>query len=378
MAPGGRPPYSPGPGRFEGAMPYVRSLDGLRALAILLVMSVHYHQKFGGGWVGVQLFFVLSGFLITRILLASKAGADLGGYLKVFFVRRALRIFPLYFGFIALLELLHAALDIPSAWPEVRPWMLTYTLNFAHAFSKVQVDDLYSHFWSLAAEEQFYLVWPLVVWFASEVWLKRIVVAILVLGPVLRAVLVQCGLAPFQLYFLTPCQLDAFATGAAVAVFGVLGLRHAGRLWICAALFAVAAGVTANWSGNPRYALYTAGYPYYMPEHVQYAWGYTLTNLLSGLSLILCMQGKLPWLEAPWLVGIGRVSYGIYVFHRPVIGLLDRYASGLLAPLGHARLGALALPTLYLVVSLLLALFSYHAFELRFLFLKRYFPLPLR
>jgi peptidoglycan/LPS O-acetylase OafA/YrhL len=345
MAPGGRPPYSPGPGRFEGAMPYVRSLDGLRALAILLVMSVHYHQKFGGGWVGVQLFFVLSGFLITRILLASKAGADLGGYLKVFFVRRALRIFPLYFGFIALLELL---------------------------------DDLYSHFWSLAAEEQFYLVWPLVVWFASEVWLKRIVVAILVLGPVLRAVLVQCGLAPFQLYFLTPCQLDAFATGAAVAVFGVLGLRHAGRLWICAALFAVAAGVTANWSGNPRYALYTAGYPYYMPEHVQYAWGYTLTNLLSGLSLILCMQGKLPWLEAPWLVGIGRVSYGIYVFHRPVIGLLDRYASGLLAPLGHARLGALALPTLYLVVSLLLALFSYHAFELRFLFLKRYFPLPLR
>jgi peptidoglycan/LPS O-acetylase OafA/YrhL len=359
-------------------MPYVRSLDGLRAVAILLVMSVHYHQKFGGGWVGVQLFFVLSGFLITRILLAAKTGVNLGSYLKVFFARRALRIFPLYFGFIALLQLLHAALLIPSNWPQVRPYMLTYTLNFAHAFSKVQVDDLYSHFWSLAVEEQFYLGWPLVVWYASEAWLKRIIVGTLVLGPLLRAGLVQCGMAPFQLYFLTPCQLDAFATGAAVSVFGVLGLRHAGKWWVGVALFALAAGVAANWSANPRYALYTAGYPYYMPEHVQYAWGYTLTNLLSGLSLIMCLQGKLPWLEAPWLVGIGRVSYGIYVFHRPVIGLLDRYAAGILASLGQAKLALLTLPALYVVGSLLLAVLSYHAFELRFLFLKRYFPVPLR
>jgi peptidoglycan/LPS O-acetylase OafA/YrhL len=352
-------------------VPYIRSLDGLRAIAILLVMSVHYHQKFGGGWIGVQLFFVISGFLITRILLDAKADSGFGEYLGRFYARRTLRIFPLYYGFVVVLACMSIFLDLPSNWTQVRPWLLTYTLNFGHMFHLVPVDDLYSHFWSLAVEEQFYLVWPFVVWSLSRKSLRYVVLAILLLAPVLRAVMVAHGAEPEQLYFFTPGQMDAFAAGAALTVFDVRTTRPL-PLLLCAGAVTIALGVLANWQFNPGYAITTAGYPYFMPHHLQYAWGYTLLNLCGALAILTCLQGGLRWLEWRVLVHIGQISYGIYVFHRPVVGLLDRYASRL--PLSGAAQQAAAV-VLYVVISYALAWLSYRYFESRFLRLKnRWFP----
>ncbi len=347
-------------------MQYIRSLDGLRALAILLVMSVHYHQKFGGGWMGVELFFVISGYLITRILLAARNNSNFGQFLGRFYVRRTLRIFPLYFGFVALLAIASVCLNLPPNWHQVRPWLLTYTLNFGHMFHYVPVDDLYSHFWSLAVEEQFYLVWPFIVWSLSRTALRHTVVAILLLAPLLRAFMVAQGAQPEQLYFFTPCQMDAFAAGAALTLFDVRIARPLPVL-LGVGTLTIVLGVLANWQFNPKYALATAGYPYYMPHYLQYAWGYSLLNVCGALAILTCLQDGLRWLEWPALVHIGQISYGLYVFHRPVVGLLDRYALQL--PLSGVLMQMMNV-LLYAGISYMLALLSYRYFETPFLRLK--------
>ncbi len=358
-------------------MKYLRSLDGLRAIAIVLVMSVHYHQKFGGGWMGVQLFFVISGFLITRILLDAKSSLSGGAgtaafktYLARFLVRRSLRIVPLYFGFIGLLALLYAMCGIPENWMQTRWWLLSYTLNIGHMLHQLPVDDLYSHFWSLAVEEQFYLVWPFVVWGLSKVALRRVVLAILLLAPLLRGLMVAQGAQVDQLYFFTPCQMDAFAAGAALTLFELPVRKPVSALLGVGAL-TIFAGLLANWQFNYKFAISTAGYPYYLPHYGQYVWGYSLLNLSAMLAIFACQKGTLRWLEWRPPVHIGQISYGLYVFHRPVVGLLDRYA----VPYLHyrsvpQRATDAVLVLLYLGISYVLAWSSFRWIESPFLRLK--------
>ena len=143
------------------ALRYLPELDTLRALAVTGVIVHHYVPAHELGILaigGVELFFVLSGFLITRLLLAARREVERGrqhraAALGRFYARRALRIFPLYYLVVAVL----AAVDLPPA-REILPWLLTYTLNF-HMASRGYVDH-FAHFWTLAVEEQFYLVWP--------------------------------------------------------------------------------------------------------------------------------------------------------------------------------------------------------------------------
>jgi peptidoglycan/LPS O-acetylase OafA/YrhL len=261
---------------------------------------------------------------------------------------------------------------MPANWAAVRPWLLTYTLNFAHMFERVPVDDMYTHFWSLAVEEQFYLVWPFVVWSLSRVALQRTVLCILMLAPILRAFMVAHGAQPAQLYFFTPCQMDAFAAGAAVAVFNVRVPNPLRSLLLVGAV-TVLAGVVANWAFNYKFAIASGGYPYYMPHYLQYVWGYSLLNVCAALTIVGCLQGAFPWLSAPWLVHIGRISYGIYVFHRPVIGMLDRFVAPQLQT-GN-RMGMLVIPALYVGISYALAWLSFNLFEVQFLKLKdRFYP----
>ena len=141
-------------------MPYVRSLDGLRAIAILLVMAVHYHFTLPGGWVGVQLFFVLSGFLITQILLEGSSDASSqsglsrtksGARWATFMSRRVRRIAPLALTYTLLLSSATLLFDAPAAWSRAIPWLLTYTVNFAYVLGRLPLDDMFAHFWSSAS-----------------------------------------------------------------------------------------------------------------------------------------------------------------------------------------------------------------------------------
>src|SRR5437762_7625759 len=134
-------------------------LDGLRALAVTAVIAQHYKVLVGGAGYGVHLFFVLSGFLITRILLGERENVETLGITRVrafrqFYVRRMLRIFPLYY-FVVIAGI---ALGVRNA-REYAPWLLTYTFNLKMAAQGTVVEP-FVHFWSLAIEEQYYLVWP--------------------------------------------------------------------------------------------------------------------------------------------------------------------------------------------------------------------------
>lgn len=186
-------------------------------------MVVLFHQEFLGlGWIGVQIFLVLSGFLITRILVQTR-GLQLKEYLVEFYGRRSLRIFPLYFGVLGLFAL---AVTFGMQAQGVRdglPYALSYTYNFWHASSSFVHSKLISHFWSPCVEERFYVVWPFFIFFCPARLRGPALFCIVALGPLVRTaiygLLKSAGPAAFEgtevaVYVLTPSHVDAFALGA--------------------------------------------------------------------------------------------------------------------------------------------------------------------
>jgi peptidoglycan/LPS O-acetylase OafA/YrhL len=345
----------------RGHMP---ALDGLRGIAILLVLAHTFDviQTRSGtghdldlvldtGWIGVQLFFVLSGFLITGILLDTR---DRPHYFRSFWIRRALRIFPLYFGVLTVATIAGAA--------SIYLW--TYSSNFAAPLG--HAEPTFPHFWSLAVEEQFYLVWPFVVWLGG----RRGVIAlsfILTVVAIASRIYVRSHLGPEATYQFTPCRMDALAIGAGVAAL-IRGdnLRR------------FVANARASLLGAIGFALivgaFIVGHVARTSAKMQID-GYTLLAIGFGVLLI----GVLPPHGAParilsWspLRRIGMYSYGMYVFHAPFhilvgIPLLERL---------HWTQGA-AFGVAYMIgatlVTLGLAALSYHLYEKRFLALKQRF-----
>ena len=164
---------------------YVPALDGIRGIAILTVMlhhftifgmvrpnnfiDVQFYRLASAGWCGVDLFFVLSGFLITGILLDTKSGPH---FFRNFYMRRVLRIFPLYYGFlIVIFVLIPLAIQVGDKFQTLldqQGWYWSYLINLPIAFKGWSSVIIIDHFWSLAVEEQFYLFWPLVVFFSQR------------------------------------------------------------------------------------------------------------------------------------------------------------------------------------------------------------------
>ena len=225
----------PGAGRKHFA-----ALDGVRGLAIILVMAYHYmvlmpftiHSAALGaavvvcskGWCGVDLFFVLSGFLITGILYDSRENPR---YFRNFYARRTLRIFPLYYAvLLSVAALLFLAwLLVPRLWlaqpklgelAAVQPWLWTYTTNIAVA--KGIPVPLVAHFWSLAVEEQFYLVWPLVMFALPKRAMAPVALSLATAALFIRLGLTYAGWSDGAIYVLTPCRMDSLAAGALAAI----------------------------------------------------------------------------------------------------------------------------------------------------------------
>ena len=158
-------------------MRYIKQLDSIRAIAVILVLIWHWLPKtsilntFRTGPFGVTIFFVLSGFLITKILLDNRNNAERlnnskGTVLKSFYSRRILRIFPAYYLTVFLTLLLHRKLGLSFPFPEFLS-SITYTSDF-YVFELKKWPLLTPHFWSLSVEEQFYLIWPLIILFIPK------------------------------------------------------------------------------------------------------------------------------------------------------------------------------------------------------------------
>jgi peptidoglycan/LPS O-acetylase OafA/YrhL len=370
----------------------VRGLDGLRGIAILLVMVYHQTVAVGStavdrfvgfwtlsGWVGVDLFFVLSGFLITGILYDSRGST---GYFRNFYARRVLRIFPLYyavvvFSLLILPHLQHWKLDNLARINGDELWYWTLLSNFsigAHAEFRHGILDIS---WSLAIEEQFYLTWPILVLVLSRRRLVALCCALFVGALAWRSALIVAGVSPITVAVLTPGRVDALATGAFIAL---LARTEAGlprlKTWASATLVGSAAVVVAVAAWNDGFNPYTG--PMAMI-------GYTALALLFGAVLVLVLTAEPTWrrirlLEQRPLVALGKYSYALYLFHLPIRAVIrDKVYTPdqFMVVMGSSLPGQVIFYISATLVSFAAAWLSWHLFERHLLALKRYFePVP--
>jgi peptidoglycan/LPS O-acetylase OafA/YrhL len=378
--------------RGERLPAYLPALDGLRGIAILLVLIDHFtrlqpvtaverllSRGAAVGWVGVDLFFGLSGFLITGILLDAKGGDR---FFRNFYLRRACRIFPLYYGFllVVFLGLPHAGVLSSAESRDLldsQGWYWSYLSNLMIArvgsWTPIPMETL--HFWSLAVEEQFYLLWPLLVWAIPQRRLKLVCLGAVGGSLVVRLALRAAGEPGLVMYVLTPTHLDPLALGAWLAVAG----REPGvmqRLSACArpVVLASALGVGA--------IMATAEGPVVNSIGMQSV-GYPLLALLCVATLVTALTtpadspvGRL-WRNRP-LRFLGRHSYALYVLHPMLLLFAVRWGydvPDLAALLGSQLAGQACFATLLIAVSSGVAFVTWHLWEEPFLRLKAYFPM---
>jgi peptidoglycan/LPS O-acetylase OafA/YrhL len=354
-------------------------LDGVRGVAVSLVFAVHYIPRYTIGWMGVMIFFVLSGFLITGGLYDSQHEKH---RFRNFYLRRALRIFPLFY-FIWFCALI-GAFFLHEYWrPTLVLWPL-YLGNYARFLAgTTDVDHIYTrfpwftiqigHFWSLAVEEQFYLLWPMVFFqISNRQTLMRICGAVMVGALLLRTILVltlpHSILQMEFLYRMTFSQADAFLFGGLLALL-MRGPEKAATLRAGPWLFwgGLAAVVIACWLNGP--GQYLANVVPSTPWMSTY--GLTLVDLTSG-GLILCAlrPGNLlfRWITLAPLRLLGKYSYGFYVYHLLALPLLTDFA--LISP-WHSMM--IVWWCADFIVIFLLSAISYDVLELPFLRLKSRF-----
>lgn len=314
-------------------MKHLESLDGIRAIAIAMVMCFHF-SYFAPGWIGVQLFFTLSGYLITGILLRSRH-KPFRIYIGTFFWHRALRILPLVVFFVLVSAVIYLATGVPKSFRSDWPWLLGFLANIAR-LRPTDVGPAYVHLWSLAIEQQFYLFWPLLIYFMPPTIFRRFLVCLLLFTPLLRLAVfywtIRLGydaeMAGKVVYVLPFTQLDAFAAGATIPVFALEQLRNPGRRLIGALIATGALGAAvlaaAYYDGQDAF-VQSLGYAMFLLQSHEYVWGYSMLNLLAMLALIGALR-RLAWLrflENAFLTWVGRISFGMYVYHIPLLLLAE-------------------------------------------------------
>lgn len=363
----------------------------MRGLAIALVMALHFVNNqvipsnaferaavklTNYGLWGVDLFFVLSGFLITGILVDSKGRS---GYFTNFFAKRALRIFPLYYGVLLLLMVVVPAallqridpqlLDLRHLWA----WLWLYLTNFYLGPETTFSIPYVSHFWSLAVEEHFYLVWPFLMWWLSTRAAMRLC---LVLAATALALRIWFSIeAPSQLYagVLTPCRIDALCIGAwfALAARDRSPLPSPGAVrlaWLAGAAVVMLSlwQLTLHRAEALVLPLRTSGLAVFFGAIIYGA------RYHDGMTLLRAT------LRLGWLRHLGRYSYGLYVFHGIVAYGMHRYdMPRTFSTLTDTHMLNSALMVSFGVsVSYAIAMLSYHGFEQPFLSLKKRFETP--
>jgi len=344
---------------------YYEELDGIRGLAAVMVMIFHFFQcqipttpitslvtKISMfGQTGVTLFFVLSGFLITRILISTKSSKN---YFSSFYLRRSLRIFPLYYFFLILIYyIIPIFVSSPIIEFKYNWYYWFYLQNFAITFKWPYDGPI--HFWSLAVEEHFYLFWPLIVYISSTKNLLRISIWICIIAIAIRYILL---IQNYDVFYFTFTNMDSLATGAILGIIEVKRRSLTLKSFYKYSLLAVTLITIFIWGywGGQRNNIIQILKP-------------TLLNALyfSLIGFVITLNEKNTLkisLSSPLSKYIGRISYGLYVYH----------------PLCYSFI----IPTMEdknlffcliicIAVSIIIATLSYYLFEQKFIELKRFF-----
>jgi len=357
-------------GRPQWMPSYIPELQGLRGVAVLAVVVYHCHARLEGtwihyaslwGWVGVNLFFTLSGFLITSILIEAR---DKPHYFRNFYARRALRIWPVYFLLLAVCYsvpewFLGDTLANQTHWKTLVAYAL-FVQNLRHT----ALPGTLGPTWSLAIEEQYYFVWAPIMRFAKGRYLGRylgwllpgILVAMLAVSPLIRF------LHPHWLTGTnTAIHLDGIAIGSLLAL-GLYSLPLARRTWLWIGVAAAIAGLWATAT--------IAGGTSFLDSALALCFAGVVLMVIAGTGArnplaVVLRRGPLPF--------YGQISYGMYMTHILVFVYFGNFDARLDDKYHLGIAGNLAIVGLRLVASTLVASALWYGFESQILKLKRYF-----
>ncbi len=356
---------------------YIASLDFLRGIAVTLVVLFH-SGLLTVGWLGVPVFFSLSGFLITRGLLRSKADSDgTRTYFSRFYRNRIFRIFPLYFFLIIFLTLISFIVDLPGYTSWMWVILSTFSTNFVTLATGQRPEGVVIHFWSLAVEEQFYLVWPLIVWSLSNARLKYLLWILILVTPLGRWVIAASLPASIDglnrgniLYTLPSSHLDSLAVGALLALEEFSNQLHlVTKKLFCATLIFIGAHVFTvyNYWDVPFSNTFIISVPERLIFTGAHIWFLSIIATVCGIVITRCVQRKhhMEFLIGKCFIRLGKVSYSLYLLHVPIRLFIVSFFS---IPLTiEDRFLVLVM---YAPLSYCLAELSYRWIELPFLRLK--------
>lgn len=355
-------------------MKYIKQLDTLRAFAVILVIISHWLPRVGinklpNGVIGVDIFFVLSGFLISKILFDNRIKSEQTGtaksyLIKNFYVRRTLRIFPIYY--LTIFGLLLFAEGTGTGIRENFGYFATYTSNFY--FFKIQAwDGMLSHLWPLAVEEQFYLIWPWVILFANKKYFFHTIIAFIIIGVGSQYLLSNVKMSTV----LTFTCFDAFGLGALLAWVTSYKNEYLERFFkiisvvagVCLVYFIVGA-VQNKWTFIP------------LRTTVSFMTVWMITWILIGrnnntLKLKFILNNR-------FLIFLGKISYGMYLYHNILPQkinslVINKYFNPLLPDLLYKRYWGYLYFVENFILLVLISWLSYVIIEMRFLNLKKYF-----
>lgn len=368
---------------MDGSKQRLDGVDGLRAVAMTMVVAQHCGLM-PFGWTGVWLFYVISGYVITQVLLRAKDLQEPAGRrYRHFLWKRFLRIVPVYLLYVlanvAVFYPVHAGQRLGDL-----PYLLTFTYNWQMVFNFWPGSGgwgAFGHLWTLSVEQQFYLVFPLLALLVPDRWQSRVMLFLVCLGPLLRwqwsgsltAQGMAAGDVAFAVYSATHCHFDAFLMGALVARAQANDFRSQALPLLANRVAALAAGVAV---------VYVSTYVYLNIESGQRGvdalrnvisgilhgggreiWVYVAVNLVAMAVLLHVLIGRTgsAWLGNRRLAWVGRVSYGGYLFHALVLWALGQWW---LSPGGERpvadRIGIFVVAWL---VTVALASVSYRWFE---------------
>ena len=351
---------------------YYPALDGLRGIAILLVICCHnldFLPHFEFGRVGVDLFFVLSGFLITDILLNKRESKN---FLQNFYIRRILKIFPLYYGVLLLFFVVAPALQ--SLYTQYNYYHGHQALLWLHLQNWLSIihrppgdSMVLNHFWSLSVEEQFYLFWPFVILAIKDT--RR-------LAQIAFAILITCILCRFSswlsfgnnftaFYFQYMTHVDGICIGTLIALWRFSSHEQSKKKIIHLALLAAGSYIL----------LFTLAKTVFHNLPTFPFLGYTMIAVIFGLIVFFAVEKRNIYskllLENPVLKFFGRISYGLYVYHWPILVLSKIYLLNILVNHGFSQYSAyVTVSSMAIVVALIVSVLSYYLFERKLLGLK--------